>query len=242
MSDHSQKEEIISRVIIIHDELFGLAVTKQLDVILNEFCYIDFLENRRVEVIKYLSSEVVSIALEQGLIEKSTYGESYGIENHVVVILQVEKPELISDVHSYMKGSSAWLHIVYLKDDVLFLGPHFKDGESGCYDCFRRRRMTHMSGGGSVSSEKFIEKCLESNPRYVVTGYPPMFPSIAAQRLMNAVFFPKKHLRTASHISGLNHAIKSCRIIALHGCKCRGNTVDAKRYYRYFEKTMAGSC
>lgn len=237
MSNLVKKENLTRQVTIIHDNLFGLAVTQQFDGLLQGMCDIDPLKGRELEVKKYLLSEIEFANFGGELKEKSTSHNAVDVERHVFVILQAEQPELISDVGYHIKGSNSWLHIVYIKDDVLFLGPHFKDGESGCYDCFRRRRLTHMSGGGSVSGEKFIDKYLESNPHYVVPGYAPMFPSLAAQRLVSALFFPDKYLRTASHISGLNHAIKSCCVIALHGCKCRGKTVDASRYYKNFERS-----
>ncbi len=157
---------------------------------------------------------------------------------HVCFLLHQEMSEYIKQVRFALRGTGIWMHHSFLYENVLFLGPHFKEELSGCYSCFKRRRLTHMAPRNFSSWERTIEKYMEINSDDRVPGFPPMFPIVAASHMYRVLESPERFRNSFSHITSVSHSIKSGVVMPLHGCMCRGTSSDDSRFHRYIVDTL----
>ncbi|MGL5387934.1 MAG: hypothetical protein ACRDCA_19075 [Serratia sp. (in: enterobacteria)] len=169
------------------------------------------------------------VSVNDGLLE---IPQSLSDFEHVIVSSQTELFELNTTLYQRLRKCSVWLHFVLLLENSLFLGPNFRLDSPGCYECFRHRRMTHLMDSNLASWEKTIERHLAADPSKGVSGYPPLFPSMAVEHLLKVIAKPDPYINQAFYVSAVTHSINTSDILPLHGCQCRNNEVDAERYYR----------
>lgn len=150
-----------------------------------------------------------------------------------LAILDVDRPEVLTRLWDRLAGSGCRLHLIGLLDDGLTIGPQFRAGRPGCPECFARRRLAVSSQDDAGRLDKLSRTCLARLPE-ARPGFPPYLPALAAGALAARLRRPAEEsdgrfLRFLTDGSFLEEG----RLLALHGCRCRGTVPGGRRTTRH---------
>lgn len=200
-------------MIIIHQGAFGMAVADALALRVNVTCLLSLDEALRHD------------------------WQGTSPNEFVVLALGALHPRRISRLTETLWTCGLPHSVAVLSDHLLTCGPLVLPPNGPCYSCSMKRALSMVENPRTSNLDLNLQLYLERSPTLELRGYLPTLVQMAALKLTRHASLDASLSSRVSAVSLNNNSSIESKVIALHGCRCRGERLQTpdERWLRDLE-------